>query len=190
MAATVNERDLTMQGSPQRIVPVTAVEQIIVPGYTGIKLNSDVGYWSVGPYENNTLWQTPTSGVPTGPRETLSVVFTGMNPPPAITWQLGGYTTVYDTATSKWVITGFSELTLPQHGIILTNSADPSIKTIEAASYPYSLPYPNSTGYMGHAAVDPNLRGCVRVKVTFGGTDFVAYKNVYARGPGGRFPWG
>lgn len=190
MAAIANDRDNIMRTSPLRVVPVQAVDQIIVPGYTGIDLKSDVGYWSIGPFSDlGGVWQLPTNGNFQGPRQILTLILTGMDPNPPITWEIGGYTGGTYVG-SKLTVASFTALPLNQHGIILSQQADPRIKIIEATSYPSSSAYPCASGYMGHATSNPALHGCVRAKVTWSGTDFIAYYDVYARGPGGMFPWG
>jgi hypothetical protein len=190
MAAIANDRDNIMRTSPLRVVPVQAADQVIVPGFTGIDLKSDVGYWGRGPFPDlGGVWQLPTNGNFTGPREILTLIFSGMDPNPVITWDIGGATGLAYSG-GKLTVTSFTVLPSDQHGIILSQQADPRKKIIEATSYPSSAAYPCTSGYMGHASSNSALHGCVRAKVTWGGTDFYAYKDVYTRGPGGMFPWG
>lgn len=189
MADIVNERDLIMQSSPSRTVAVAAAEQIVVPNFTGIKILSDTGYWAEDVYTS--YWITPIGGtVASGsPRGTYTVTLTGMSVATPIIWQLGVYASAFDSVKQAYVITSFTELPVSEHGIILTNSADPAIKTMEVTSYPRSQPKQPISGYIGHSVTYPTQHGCIRVKANWGGTDFIAFYAVKERAPGGLFPW-
>jgi hypothetical protein len=167
MAAVVNERDKIMRTAAARIVAAQPADQIIVPGYTGIRLVGDVDTWDDAPTASPYRIQPATGGLA---RETLSVIFSGITPDTAVTWELGTYLYEWDAAKQDYVIGSFAVAPISYHGIILTTTGVQSVRTIEMTSYPRSSPFPGvNTGLLG---------GAVRAKVTWGGSDFYGLKAI------------
>jgi hypothetical protein len=166
MAVTVNERDKIMQTSPARIVPVQPADQIVVEGYTGIKLVSDVSIWNAAPASSPYRIQ-PGNGLQ---RETLSVQLTGIAPGTAITWEIGSYAQAWNEATQSYVITWFSVTPVTDHGILLTPGGNPNmVRTIEMTSYPRSQAFPGKYG---------TFNGGVRVRAIWATKLFESVKGI------------
>lgn len=171
MAAIVNERDRLLLTAASRTVAVTA-PQVVVPGYTGISLSSDVNVWigtgspTYSPYRiipsNNLL------------RETLSVSFVGMTGSPTVTWEIG--LADYDYATGNYV--AFRAAPVADHGIILSATGNSYVKTVDASTYLWSLPFPGTSGVLGSPPPGKSGVGVVRVSVLWGSTNFYSLKRV------------
>jgi hypothetical protein len=169
MSTVVNERDKIMRFSPQRVVPVTPAEQLVIAGYTGIKLNSDVYIWNAS---GGAYWIQPGSGTGVS-RETLSVGFQGITVSTPVTWRVGKVTLAWDSVKADYVATSFVEQPVSEHGIIVTPGPDPNVKTVEMTSYPRSLPFPCRFGVLGGQG------GAVYVTCVWAGQTFAAHKLIY-----------
>ena len=176
MASVVNERDKLMRQSAQRVVSVQPTEQIVVEGYTGLKVVSDNGYWASG----GSMY--PYHVVPNGmykgqDKESIAVVLTGIPGNTPITWKCGTGTIHWDASKGEWIQDTFIEKPFGYGdpnvytGIILTPTPDPLVVTVNAASYPKTTPLPpNGSLY--------NWGGAVRASVVWGGKEFWMFKMI------------
>jgi hypothetical protein len=167
MATLVNDRDRQMQTSTARVVAVLPADQVVVPGYTGIKLISDVNVWNAAPVTSPYRIQPGSSGLV---RETLTVQFTGIAPSTTVTWEIGSYAQAWNEATQSYIITWFTVTPVTDHGILVTPGSTPNtVRTIEQTSYPRSQAFPGKYGYMN---------GGIRISCTWAAQTFSAVKGI------------
>jgi hypothetical protein len=162
MSNIVNERDKLMRFAPLRVVPVQPVQESIIAGYTGIKMTSDAGTWGAS---NHPLYriQPGSTGLV---RQTLWIQFSGIATNTPITWHVGKVNTAWNSTKLDYDFISYEEQPVSEHGIILTPSPDPNVRTIEMTSYPRSLPFP------GKYQV---LNGAVFATCTWAAKEFVAW---------------
>lgn len=144
MSEIRNDRDLLLQRAETRTVTYADPGEIIIPGYTGVVLTRNPDLFVItgsGPYTVNPARMVLTAqlrGIPT-------------NVP--VTWKVGSLISLNPYNFIEWPV-----------NLILTNTPDPLVKTIEASSYP------RASGQM------PD--GWVEVSVTFGGQTFADAQRV------------
>jgi hypothetical protein len=152
MAIIVNYRDKLLQTAEKRTITVADPSAVVIPGYTGITLARSIDMFNG--------FSGGAKYVISPDRMVLTAQLKGIPINTPVTWKLGSVTgpdylhlTFYETGTN----------------IILTNTGDPLVKTIEASSYPIIpgvSPYSQFPG------------GYVQVSVNYGGVEFSAYTQI------------
>lgn len=158
MADIINERDKTLQTAAKRTVTVVDPTAIVIPGYTGVGISRDISLF-IGGY-------TGPIGTPmiSPSRMVLTAKLQGIPQSTPINWITGHYELAPHTGPFTPENPAINVFVPGGSTVILTNTPDPLVKTIEATSYPYpgGSPYPFLP------------RGVVRVIVEYGGSVFSA----------------
>lgn len=181
MAEIRNERDKTLQTAAARTVPVVDPGAVIIPGYTGLVLTRSpdlfvadfAGGFGTGAWP----WLirpmgTSASPSPQGDRMVLTASLRGIPASYAddVVWELGRTEHVLVSGSnplrSETIFTPTSTTK-----IILTDTPDPLVKTIECSSYP-------KAGNHEMTWYSKLPHGDVRVRVEYAGQTFVAYARI------------
>lgn len=166
MADVINKRDKLLQEAETRVIVVPPPEPIIIEGFTGVEILKDGQMFVISASGQFSCWVT---GGSSRDRLILTAKLKGIPNSTPVTWRTGGLKYLTDPVDNHIIGSEFDPTI--SSTIILTETGDPLVRTIEVSNYPR----PNTTAFSWGTI--PN--GYIEVSVPFGSRTFKALTAVF-----------